>query len=330
MVGKYNTSRMLNFIKSEASFYRAQMTGNMHHPAMPVSISIEPTTACNLRCPECPSGLRSFTRPTGLLNMELFVRIIEQIHRQVGYLTFYFQGEPYLHQQFLQMVQFASQHGMYTATSTNAHFLDDALAVKTVEAGLNRLIISIDGTSQETYEKYRVGGSINKVFKAIDTICRIKKELKKYTPYVILQFLVVRHNEHQIQEIIRIARSSGVNELRFKTAQVYDYKNGNDLIPTIEKYSRYRINNDGTYSIKNEMKNNCRRLWKSCVITWDGNVLPCCFDKDGKYVMGNIAEKNFSEIWNNSNYEWFRKSLFTNRKGIDICTNCSEGTSVWS
>lgn len=330
MAGKYNTSRLLNLIKSEASFYQAQLTGKMLHPAMPVSISIEPTTSCNLRCPECPSGLRSFTRPTGMLKMDLFERIIEQVHRQVGYLTFYFQGEPYLNHQFLQMVKFASHHRMYTATSTNAHYLDEATIVKTVEAGLNRLIISIDGASQETYEKYRVGGNFDKVRNAIQTICRVKKEMKRYTPYVILQYLVVRHNEHQLPEIIQTARSSGVNELRFKTAQVYNYQNGNDLIPTIEKYARYRLNKDGTYSIKNEMKNNCRKLWKSCVITWDGNVLPCCFDKDGQYVMGNIAEEKFSDIWNNDKYMLFRKTLFNNRKSIDICTNCSEGTTVWS
>ena len=83
------------------------------------------------------------------------------------YLIFYFQGEPYLNPDFLDMVKYASGKKIYTATSTNAHYLNDANARRTIESGLDRLIISIDGTTQETYQQYRVGGHLNKVLEGL-------------------------------------------------------------------------------------------------------------------------------------------------------------------
>jgi radical SAM protein with 4Fe4S-binding SPASM domain len=70
-------------------------------------------------------------------------------------------------------------------------------------------------------------------------------------------------------------------------------------------------------------------MWSSCVITWDGKVVPCCFDKDAKHQLGNLQEKTFKEIWQNDSYKKFRTSLLKSRKEIDICQNCSEGTKVW-
>jgi radical SAM protein with 4Fe4S-binding SPASM domain len=118
--------------------------------------------------------------------------------------------------------------------------------------------------------------------------------------------------------------------VRFKTAQVYNYENGNPLIPENEKYSRYRRNSDGHYEVKNSLDNHCWRLWSACVITWDGKVVPCCFDKDAEHQLGNLNEASLQEIWNGERYRSFRSQLFRSRKEIDICANCSEGTKVWA
>ena len=139
---------------------------------------------------------------------------------------------------------------------------------------------------------------------------------------------MVKPNEHQIDELKLLAKEIGVDEVILKTAQVYDYKNGNELIPENEQYSRYRKNNDGTYSIKNTLENSCWKLWHSCVITWDGKVVPCCFDKDAQYQLGDLQTHTFSQIWNNDLYKDFRIKLVKGRKEIDICTNCSEGCEV--
>jgi radical SAM protein with 4Fe4S-binding SPASM domain len=322
--------RLSNAYKIWKSYHASKKNGIPIIHGLPISLSIEPTTSCNLRCPECPSGLRNFTRPTGALDLSLFKKIIDETASHLQYLTFYFQGEPYLNPAFLDMVKYASDKKVYTSTSTNAHYLNDENAKKTIESGLDRLIISIDGTTQEVYEQYRVGGQLDKVLEGTKNIVKWKKALKSSTPYIIFQYLVVKPNEHQIGAAQQLADELGVDELALKTAQIYDYKNGSDLMPENDQYSRYKKNKNGQYEIKNNLDNQCWKMWHSSVITWDGNVVPCCFDKDAKYSMGNVRTESFSEIWTNAKYQDFRSNLLQSRSSIDICTNCSEGTKVWA
>jgi len=327
---KLNSARVWNASQLLSSYYISRLSGKLNHWGMPLSISIEPTTSCNLRCPECPSGLRSFSRPTGMLQQVLFESVIDQLAPTLSYLIFYFQGEPYLHPSLLDMIRYASAKNIYTATSTNAHFLNEEVARQTVESGLDRLIISIDGVTQETYESYRIGGKLDKVINGAENIIYWKRKLKSKTPHVIFQFLVVKPNEHQIGDVYRLAKRIGVDDVVLKTAQVYDYNNGSELIPSIEKYSRYKKGSNGTYSIKNKLLDHCWKMWHSCVITWDGKVVPCCFDKDAHFALGNLNDSSFSEIWSGEKYREFRNSLLRSRKEIEICKNCTEGTKVWA
>jgi len=328
-LSKMTPRRAWNAGKVFSSYHVSKITGKPVQWGLPISISFEPTTSCNLRCPECPSGLRSFTRETGMLNEEFFMKTIDDIYKDICYLIFYFQGEPYLNPNFLEMVRYAANKGIYTATSTNAHYLNDENSKKTIESGLDRLIISIDGTTQDTYEQYRVGGNLEKVMEGAKNIIKWKKKLHSKKPYTIFQFLVVKPNEHQIDDLKRLAKEIGVDDIGLKTAQIYDYKNGNELIPTIDKYRRYKAMPDGTFVIKNKLLNHCWKLWHSCVITWDGMVVPCCFDKDATHRMGDLKHETFKQLWHNENYQHFRASLMKARSEIDICTNCTEGTMVW-
>lgn len=327
---KLSIRRVWNSLKVCSSFYLSRWTGLPVQWGLPFAIALEPTTACNLRCPECPSGLRTFRRNTGNLKEDFFRQVIDELHKDVVYLSFYFQGEPYINPNFLEMVAYANEKKIYTTTSTNAHFLNNENARRTIESGLNRLIISIDGTTQETYEAYRKKGKLENVLQGARNVVRWKKKLKSKTPHLIFQFLVVRPNEHQIEEIYLLAQEIGVDEVKLKTAQIYDYKNGNPLIPSINKYSRYARQKDGTYKIKNKLSNHCWKLWHSCVITWDGLVVPCCFDKDASHHLGDLKKSNFKTIWQGKPYEQFRKRLLKGRSQIDICTNCTEGCKVWT
>lgn len=329
-VKKLTVARIINAVKVLASYHMSRWMKKSIQWGYPISISFEPTTSCNLRCPECPSGLRAFTRPTGMLKKDFFSETIDQMAHELLYLVFYFQGEPYLNPDFLDMVHYAASKKIYTATSTNAHYLDDRNARRTVESGLDRLIISIDGTSQETYAQYRVGGNLEKVLEGTANLVKWKKELKSKTPFIIFQFLVVRHNEHQIEEVYQLARKFGVDQVRLKTAQVYDYENDpNQLIPSNLTYSRYKKDRQGKMTFKGNNANHCWRLWHDPVITWDGAVVPCCFDKDAQHKLGSLQGQTFKELWHNKNYQDFRSSVLQSRKNIDICANCSEGVKVW-
>ena len=328
IVKKTNPKRLRNALAILASYYRARATKSGIISGLPIAMSVEPTTACNLACPECPSGLKSFTRPTGNIKPALFNKIMDQMSETLMYLTFYFQGEPFIHPQFLNMVNQASVKGVFTSTSTNAHFLDSENARATVESGLDKIIISLDGTDQVSYEKYRKNGNLERVKEGIHNLVDWKKKSGAKTPFISLQFIVFNHNEHQLPQIKKMAAQWGVEQLLFKTAQIYDQVTGPDLLPTDPALSRYRKNGQG-YVLKNKLFDHCWRMWHSCVLTWDGKVVPCCFDKDAKYVLGDINKSSFEQIWNGGQYQAFRKRILTARKSIDICKNCSEGSNIW-
>jgi radical SAM protein with 4Fe4S-binding SPASM domain len=308
----------------------SKSTGKVVHWGKPLSMEIEPTTSCNLRCPQCPSGLREFSRNTGMLNLDLYKKIIDEIHEELVWLILYFQGEPFLNKQFLEFVSYASARNIYTATSSNAHYFTDEIAKATVESGLDRLIISIDGTTQDTYGKYRVGGKLDKVIEGTERLLYWKNKLNKTTPHIIWQFIAFKHNEHQIPEIKALAKKIGVDELGIKTAQIYDYQNSVDFIPENKDLSRYEKLPDGSYRIKNKLLNQCWRMWRGSVITWDGLVVPCCFDKDATHRFGDVSTDSFQQVWRSDKYNVFRQAILKSRREIDICTNCTEGTKVWN
>ncbi|OYU65388.1 MAG: radical SAM protein [Cytophagaceae bacterium BCCC1] len=328
-LSKLTFKRAINALGLVFGYIYSKITKTPVNGFLPVALAIEPTTSCNLRCPECPSGLRSFTRPIGMLETKLFENVITELKDALMYLTFYFQGEPYLHKDFLEMVKFASNNGIYTSTSTNAHYLNYENAKATIKSGLDRVIISLDGTTQDTYQQYRIGGSLDKVIVGTKNLIAAKRELNSSTPHIIFQFLVVKPNEHQIAEAKDLSKTLGVDEIRFKTAQIYDYENGSGLIPENDKFARYKKNTQGKYEIKNKLLNHCWKMWHSAVITWDGLVVPCCFDKDAEYRMGNVSQSSFKDVWMSEKYLSFRKQLIGSRKNIEMCKNCTEGTKIW-
>jgi radical SAM protein with 4Fe4S-binding SPASM domain len=322
--------RLWNLSILKVSYLVSRFTRKAWHVGNPFSLSIEPTTACNLGCPECPSGLKQFTRPTGKLDLELHRTMLQQVKKHVFYINYYFQGEPFLHPQFLDLIKEAKKEKIYTATSTNAHFITKEKATEIVKSGLDRLIISIDGLTQETYEQYRVHGQLEKVIEGSKFLVDAKKEQKSQTPHLIFQFLAVKPNEHEIPAVFSLASELEIDEVRIKTAQFYEYEQGNPLMPTNEKYSRYKRTSSGKYKLKGDPGNHCWRMWSGSVLTWDGKVVPCCFDKDAQHTIGMLKEKSFREIWRSTRYQNFRQAILSNRKGIDICSNCSEGTKVWN
>jgi radical SAM protein with 4Fe4S-binding SPASM domain len=228
------------------------------------------------------------------------------------------------------MLRYANQQRIYTSTSTNAHYLNEVNAKETVISGLDQIIISIDGTDQQTYEKYRIGGQLAEVIDGTRRLIKWKKRLRKNSPYVILQFLLFKFNEHQVADMKSLGNEIGADEVRFKTAQIYDYQSKSAIIPENTSYTRYIKDAAGHFKLSGRQFNHCWRMWSSCVITWDSRVVPCCFDKDANYKMGIIGNGNFRELWKGVSYSQFRKKILKDRKSIDICSNCSEGTRIWA
>ncbi len=321
---KLSFRKVVNYLLLRISYYLSVMLRKPVVWAKPVRVAVEPTNLCNLQCAECPTGTNGLSRSKGAMEMILFHKITNELSHHLISMIFYFQGEPFLSKNLFEMIKKANEKNIYTYCSTNGHFLSSINVRKVINSGLNELIISLDGTTQQVYEQYRRSGSLEKVLSGTKALIQEKESLKAVVPYTKFQFLVVKPNEHQLDEAKALAKFVGVDKIVFKTAQIYNFENGSPLIPDNKKYSRYKKQKNGKYQLKKKIKNRCWRLWSNPVITVDGYVLPCCFDKDAKYAMGNINKQSFAEVWNNEKYQNFRKKVLTNRKSIDICRNCTE------
>ena len=311
-----------NYLLLHWSYRKSRITKSILHSGRPAFISVEPTTHCNLKCPHCFTQDKNFTRPKGNLDTSTFEKIIHQASPYAFYLNLYFQGEPFLNENLCRFIFSAKQSQFYIAVSTNAHYLTEQNISNIIDAGLDKIIVSLDGTDADTYKRYRQGGDYNTVITGIKSLVAAKREKKTKHPFIELQFLLHKHNESQIKQVKALGKSLGVNRVVVKSFQLLDLDKAEDWIPS--KKSRYSINNEGIATIKNNLPNRCFRMWNSCVITWNGDVVPCCFDKNAEHAFGNIHNRSLTDIWESLTYNDFRKKVFTQRKDIEICRNCNE------
>lgn len=308
---------ILSFLLSFAKLQKVQNR-------QPYFISIEPANFCNLSCPECEVGNQQLPISTrGTFDMNIYQNLITELKPTLLHAIFYFQGEPFINNQLNELVQYAHNARIYTSTSTNGQFLTDIKAKEIVLSGLDKLIVSVDGSTQETYQTYRIGGSLQKTLEGIKRVVNWKKELKSVTPLIEVQFLVLKTNEHQLKEMKLLVKTLGADRLTFKTAQLHDYENGHSLLTTKNKYARYKKTADGKYGIKGNQPNRCWRLWSGSVVTANGDILPCCFDKKSDFAYGNIQDKSFFTNWHSAKASDFRGKVLQNRKQFEICKNCT-------
>jgi len=325
---KYLTfRRAINAIQIISSFYYSRFSGKPVLWGMPISFSIEPTNHCNLQCPECPSGLGSLTRPLGLLRQSEFKKLIDQITDTSFYVQLFFQGEPYINKELPAMISYAQSKNIYISISTNGHFVNEKNVDYVLDNAPDKLIFSVDGLDEESYQKYRVGGTFKQADSGLRALIKRKNERGLKKPFVEFQFIVMKQNEHQMEDVRKYCKEVDVDKLVFKTMQISSYENAVKFLPSNKKFRRYSLENN-SFRIKNKIKNHCFALWRTSVITWDGRVVPCCFDKDAQNEIGRVNGKAFNEIWNSDQYYEFRKKVLTSRKSVSMCTNCTEGLKV--
>ena len=309
-----------NAIVAGYSFLQSSLAKRTDISGMPVAISAELTNHCNLKCPECNSGAGIMTRNRGYMEPGLFEKVISELRPYLYNINLYFQGEPMLHPKFFSFLDICS--GINTTVSTNGHFLSQENAERIVLSGLKRIIVSLDGMDQSVYSSYRINGDINRVLDGIKNLNEAKK--RNSSPVkIVIQFLVNRNNEHQIPQIKQYARKNNA-ALNLKSMQIINRDSYVSWLPSGKKFRRYDREGNN-FVIKNSFPDRCARLWFNPVVTWDGNIVPCCFDKDADHIMGNLNEESFREIWNGPKYNIFRKSILSGRYMTEICRNCTSG-----
>ncbi len=320
LIRRFSIARLWNVLKVCCSYYAARINKQGNIAGRPISISIEPTNICNLHCPECPTGNGQSTVAKGKITVEMVQKLVPQIQTHTWFANVYFQGEPLVNAETTKIVALLSEAKILSSLSTNAHFLTTEIAQQLVAAKLTKLIVSLDGYDQTTYEKYRQGGNFAKVVEGLKNIQQAKANAQSNYPLVEVQCLLFSHTEGHKDEINRIAKQYNANLVTFKTAQFYDTQNI-DMLPS-QKNSRYDYH-DSNLTIKKKIKNHCWKMWSSCVVAWNGNVLPCCFDKNHTFTFGTIQDMRFRDIWDSKKYLNFRKTILTNRKQIIMCRNCT-------
>jgi radical SAM protein with 4Fe4S-binding SPASM domain len=294
----------------------------------PESVTIEPAAMCNLSCPECTIGNGRLLRAQGLMNPELFKQIVFPLKDYLVNCQFFFQGEPFLNPHLYAMVEYANQQKIFTSTSTNGHFLTPENCVKIVQSGLDRLLVSVDGTDQQTYGLYRQGGSLQKVIDGIGNLRHAREISERKNPAIIVQFLVFRHNEHQIKAIKHLAKKWGADDVVLKSIQVENKEEAEKLLPLNRHFSRYKKDSEGNYFIDKNYPVNCFRLRSIAVFTHEGEMLPCCYDKNGEFSIGNINEQPVERLWKKDRFMRFRKVVWRSKDVPVICRNCPEGLNT--
>jgi radical SAM protein with 4Fe4S-binding SPASM domain len=309
-----------NFLLAGFSYLQSAALGKALVYGMPLAIGAELTNHCNLSCPECVTGSGQMKRERGFMDPVLFNKVISEVQPYLLNINLYFQGEPLLHPGFSSFIRACGK--IRSVISTNGHYLTKENSEIIARSGLSKLIISLDGIDQVTYSAYRVNGSLSRV---VDGIRNISDAVKRYNSSlsIEIQLLVNKLNESQIPQIRKMAASLNCT-LRLKSMQIISNDNKGNWLPQDKKYRRYEVS-EGEYRIISSLPKKCKRLWFSPVITWDGKVLPCCFDKNGDHIMGDLNNESFRDIWNGTKYRLFRRILVTDRSSIEICRNCTSG-----
>lgn len=292
----------------------------------PYWLTVDPTNLCNLRCPFCPTGQRrQNSRPSVVMPLKMFKSIMRKIGAYLLYTEFCNWGEPFLNKNLFEMIKIAKSYGSQTFISSNLNIkMDEKAAEELVKSGLDRMTISLDGASQETYEKYRIDGSFKLVLENILLIADAKKRLNSATPHLHWQFLVWKHNQHEIETARKMAQFIGVNDIGF-TAPFGD----RSWISSIDEYNNYleKETSDGEKEItfKHAQTKLCNWLWDAITINADGSISPCCSveDKKDDFLMYKWY-KPFFFIWNHSEFIKARKWVAgkIKPKKDNVCTRC--------
>ncbi len=323
---------------------------------LPYIVVLDPTNVCNLKCPICPTTRGELLQSAGRISVQDFRAFVDRIAAQTYRLILYNWGEPFLHRQIIKMIGYAHQKKMSTSISSNLNLLPREGAEALVLSGLDDLIVSCDGLSQETYERYRVGGELEKLVANMDAISAAKKKLGRSNPNIEFQFLVFEHNEHEVERVHEFATQHGANTVRLEKPAIdlslpdvrpavnpayarpeYHKLQVPDPVPVQNKDSAEILSN-GAESRESDAGRSqdpvgssqlspipCYWPWRVLTVSWNGEIDPCCYNNQlGSF--GNIFGQPLIDVINNEKFVYARRRIVgkASDAGYDdvICKTC--------
>jgi radical SAM protein with 4Fe4S-binding SPASM domain len=316
---------ILNFFLVE---FQHRILKSSYVVGFPYHLTFETGNICPLRCSLCPTGQEKEDLPKGFLVFKDFTKIIDELGNYLLIVELYNWGEPFLNKDFFRMVKHLRQKNIIVTTSSNLNVFDDNICSELVNSGLNLLMVSLDGASQETVETYQRGNNFAKVFNNIKVILEKKRSLNIRKPLIQWKFFVTRFTEKEVPKAKEMSKEIGVDHIefakllcdmsqRFFLDSKSQFENVKHWLPSNDNYSAYSKNLKRRKKVLNR---DCSSLWTRSVINWDGKIFPCCNVYGSEWAFGNAFEEGFSRIWNNDAYCSSRKMVasekLVHKKGI--------------
>ena len=291
----------------------------------PVLLCIEPTNICDQKCTICETGLDILRREKRFLSFDQFKKILDQFDNNLEIIYFYFMGEPFLNKDSYRMIRYAANRGIWVSTCTNGNHIDPHELMK---SGIGEINFQIGGMTQEIHEIYRIGGDLKKVFASIEECLYLRHEIFRNCrnrPMINISFILMKHNEHQIADFVHYCEKMGVDRYNIIGTCLREHTQGNQLLPTDTSYWIYDENafQKGVLIPKHRPNNYCEWIYFTTTIQVNGDVVPCCRDPSGKYILGNVFNQKFNEIWNNQKYRDTRKIVAKQSNNFELCILCS-------
>lgn len=286
--------------------------GREHAPTFPDRVYIESTNVCNLRCIMCPTGLHLDTRPKGFMEWSLYTAIVNEVAPFAEAVVLHSWGEPLLHPRVVEMIEYAKQRNLWVELSTNATRLDEDITVRLIGSGLDRIYLSMDGLTKETYERVRVKGNFDTVLANIERFLELKHELGSDIETDV-QIVRLSETDAEVAEFVERWRHSRADLVNIKELDTWGGQ--------IAEVSALAVA-DGNGA--GERRLPCPNLWYHCHIHWDGVLVSCSRDYDAVTPLGNVRDGGVLKTWHGARMRQMRDWHVSGNFAAKQCANCVE------
>ena len=320
-MNRMSMEKRLNLFKAGGNLvYRRLTPWNM-----PLHMQFELTNYCNLRCPVCPSGIRAVKRKPQSMDVDLFKQVIDEVGPYLLTASLWAWGEPLLHPELQKILRAVRKHKIATLLSTNGQYLNDERVIEALtHEPPTHLIVAIDGLTDETNSRFRVGAKLNPILSGIRRIAEIKKKSKQQLPILHMRFIVMKHNQHEVPQITDFAKTNHFDLLSVRTLSIIDSESGDkthrDFVPHQLEFRAYDYQNEARFERKDFI---CQEPFWFPTVFVDGTLVPCEQDYNAQQSLGVISENvSFRDLWFSRHAAMVRKIIRDNPQSLSFCLNC--------
>jgi len=297
----------------------------LHPWSMPLHMQFELTNYCNLRCPVCPTGTRSMSRPPQAMDSGVFERLMDEVGPYLLTASLWAWGEPLLHPQLCEILRAARKHDVITLLSTNGQCLNqDRVLDALIDAPPDYLILAFDGLTDETNSRYRVGAKISPILEGARKLAERKRERNLRKPVLNMRFIVMKHNQHELVRLDEFARNNGFELLTIRDMFVIestcDGETAGGLKPDADAWRNCGFAHGGNTPHDDFI---CLEPFWFPTVFADGTVVLCEQDYNAELDLGCISKDvSFKGLWRSRRAAELREVIRDTRQEVSFCRKC--------